>query len=161
ANGSFDVAFKVVDSAGNIVRWPNKLVVLSPLNGSGVLIAAPALSNNGRGVVHAIYSLPFDGLRLRLSAIGLLPAPATLDISADGSGTGLPSVSLPLTAGDISLPTGLAVANLSNGANGPVTLTIGPCIPDAMTSCAGALSEFSLTGNFKDASGKPLYSDSA
>jgi hypothetical protein len=73
----------------------------------------------------------------------------------------LPGVSLTLTAGDISLPTGLAVANLSNGANGPVTLTIGPCIPDAMTSCAGVLSEFSLIGNFKDVAGKPLYSDSA
>jgi hypothetical protein len=159
-NEPFNVSFKVVDSAGNIVRWPNVLVVLSPLNGSGLLVAPPVLSSNGRGVIHAIYSVPFDGLRLRLSSPGLLPARATLDISADGSGSGLPGVSLTLTAGDISLSTGLAVADLSNGANGPVTLTIGPCVPDFMTSCVGALSEFSLIGNFKDAAGNPLYSDS-
>jgi hypothetical protein len=161
ANDSFDVAFQVVDSAGNIVRSPNVLVALKPLNGSGLLIALPVLSSNGHGVVHALYTAPFDGLRLKLSSAGLLPVTATLDVSADGSGSGLPGVSLTLTAGDISLSTGLAEANLPNGANGPVTLTIGPCVPDDLTSCAGVLSEFSLIGNFKDADGNPLYSDSA
>lgn len=161
ANDPFDVSFEVLDSSGNIVRWPNVPVILRPLNGSGSLIAPPAISRDGHGVVHAIYSAPFHGLRLKLSSPGLLPATATLDISADGSGSGLPGVPLTLTAGDISLSTGLAVANLSNGANGPVTLTIGPCIPDPMTSCAGALSEISLIGDFKDDAGQPLYSDSA
>jgi hypothetical protein len=160
ANDSFNVAFQVVDSAGNIVRSPNVLVALKPLNGSGLLLALPVLSNNGRGVVHAIYTAPFDGLHLKLSAVGLLPATATLDVSAGGDGNGLPGISLTLTAGDISLSTGLAVANLPNGANGPATLTIGPCVPDPSLSCTGVLTEIELAGNFKDADGNPLYSDS-
>lgn len=160
ANAPFDLSFKVVDAAGNLVRSPNVLVLLSAVNGSGVLVAPAVVSNNGRGVVHASYSAPAHGLRLRLSAAGLLPATATLDVSAGGSGTGSPGVSLTLSAGDISLSTGLAVADLPNGANGPVALTIGPCVPDEMTSCAGALSESELSGTFKDAAGNPLYSDS-
>lgn len=104
------------------------------------------------------------------SAAGSTPTPTHLQIpsvtqashiSADGSGTGLPGIAITLSAGDISLPTGLAVANLSNGANGLVLLTIGPCVPDPVTSCRGALSEFSLIGNFKDYAGNPLYSDDA
>lgn len=161
ANDPFNVSFEVVDSSGNIVRSPNVPVIVSPLNGSGLLVAPPVLSNDGLGAVHATYSVPFHGLRLKLSSPGLLAATVTLDVSAAGSAGGLPGVPLTLTAGDISSPTGLAVANLSNGANGPVTLTIGPCIPDDMTSCVGALSEFSLIGNFKDSAGDPLYSDSA
>lgn len=74
---------------------------------------------------------------------------------------GLPGLSLTLTAGNIRLSTGLAVAELSNGANGPVLLTIGPCIPDLTTSCSGVLSEILLLGNFKDAFGRPLYDDNA
>ncbi len=157
----FDVAFQVLDSAGHPVRSPNVLVTLSPLNGSGVLLALPVLSKNGQGVVRASYGASVDGLRLKLSAPRLIPATATLDISAGGSGSGLPGIGLTLSAGDISLPTGLAVATLANGATGPVSLTIGPCVPDATTSCAGALSEFSLIGNFKDKAGNPLYSDDA
>lgn len=76
------------------------------------------------------------------------------------SGGGLPGVPLTLIAGSIGLPTGLAVADLSNGADGPVSLTIGPCILDPGTPCSGALTEFRLTGDFKDAAGNPLYSDS-
>lgn len=161
AQDPFDVSFEVVDSAGNVVGSPNVPVVLSALNGSGLLDALPVTSYDGHGVVHASYSAPFDGLRLRLSSPGLLSATVTLDISAGGEDGGLPGVPLTLIAGSISQATGLAVADLSNGANGPVTLTIGPCIPDAMTSCAGALSEISLAGNFKDATGQPLYSDNA
>jgi hypothetical protein len=161
AHDPFDVAFDVVDSAGHIVRSPNVLVVPSPLNGSGLLVALPVISHNGHGVVHALYSLPFSGLRLKLASPGLLPATVTLDISAGGSGSGLPEVSLTLTAGDISLSTGLAVAKLANGANGPVALTIGPCVPEPSLSCTGVLTEIVLTGNFKDAAGNPLYSDSA
>src|SRR4051794_21322566 len=161
AHDQFDVSFDVVDSAGNIVRSPNVPVVLSALNGSGLLTAGAVISSNGHGVVHAIYSAAFHGLRLKLSSPGLLSVTVTLDISGGGSGNGLFGVPITLTAGSISQPTGLAVANLTNGANGPVTLTIGPCVPDAMTSCAGALTEFSLIGNFKDANGAPLYSDSA
>jgi hypothetical protein len=161
ANGSFDVSFEVVDSAGNVVHSPNVLVLLTAVNGSGLLLAPPAISHNGHGVVHAIYTAPFDGLHLKLSSLGLLPGLVTLDISADISSNGLPGVSITLTAGNLSLSTGLAVANLANGANGPVTLTIGPCVPDNLTSCAGALTEIALTGNFKDDNGNPLYSDSA
>lgn len=161
AHDPFDVSFKVVDSSGNIVHSPNVPVVLTAQNGPGLLYAPPVISNNGHGVVHAIYTAPFHGLHLKLSSPGLLSATVTLNVSAGGSGNGLPGVPLTLTAGDISLSTGLAVANLSNGANGPVTLTIGPCIPDVMTSCAGALSEIFLIGNFKDAAGQQLYSDSA
>jgi hypothetical protein len=104
------------------------------------------------------------------SAAGSTPTPArhlstavtkASHISTRGSGTGLPGIPITLSAGDISLPTGLAVANLSNGANGLALLTIGPCLPDAMTSCRRALSEFSLIGNFKDNAGIPLYSDDA
>lgn len=161
ANGPFDVSFKVVDSAGNIVRSPNVPVVLTALNGSGTLVAPPVVSSNGRGVVRAIYSKPFDGLHLKLSSPGLRAARATVSVLAEDTANGLPGVALTLTAGALSLPTGLAVANLPNGANGPVRLTIGPCVPDNMTSCAGALTEFSLVGNFKDALGRPLYSNSA
>jgi len=77
------------------------------------------------------------------------------------SGSGLPGVPLRLTAGGIGLSTGLVEADLSNGANGPVMLTIGLCIPDLRITCLGVLSEFSLIGNFKDDAGNPLYSDSA
>lgn len=78
-----------------------------------------------------------------------------------GRGIGLPGLPLTLTAGGIGLPTGVAVADLSDGANGLVTLTIGPCLPLPGTPCSGALTEFSLTGDFKDAGGHPLYSNSA
>lgn len=78
-----------------------------------------------------------------------------------GGGIGLPGVPLTLTAGSIGLLTGLAVADLSNGANGRVTLAVGPCVPTAGTQCAGVVSEIWLTGNFKDSEGNPLYSDSA
>lgn len=161
ANQPFDVAFQVVDSLGNIVRSPNVAVVLSALNGTGTLVAPPVVSTNGQGVVRAVYSAPFQALRLKLSSLGLLSATTTLNVAADVSANGSAGVSLTLTAGDISQPTGLAVANLANGANGPVTLTIGACQPDATTSCAGALTEFSLIGNFKDTAGNPLYSNSA
>lgn len=77
------------------------------------------------------------------------------------SGGGSPGEPLTLSAGSTELPTGLAVADLSNGANGTVTLTIGPCVLDAQTSCSGVLSEISLIGNFKDDAGNPLYSDSS
>src|SRR3954447_14134092 len=159
AHQPFAVSFDVVDSGGTIVRAPNVTVVLSPLNGSGLLTASPAISTNGHGVIHAIYSVALHGLRLKLSSPGLLSVTVTLNISAGGSATGFAGVPITLTAGDISQPTGLAVANLSNGATGPVTLTIGPCIPDATMSCVGALTEFSLTGNFKDGNGAPLYSN--
>jgi hypothetical protein len=76
-------------------------------------------------------------------------------------GIGLPGVPLHLTAGSIGLSTGLVEADLSNGANGPVTLTVGLCIPELKITCVGVLSEFSLIGNFKDDAGKPLYSDNA
>jgi hypothetical protein len=158
ASGSFDVAFDVLDSAGKLATSPNVTVALNPLNGSGTLLAAPVTSRNGTGVVHATYSTALDGLTLQLSSVGLIPASATLNVAADGSATGLPDIGLVITAGDISLPTGLAIANLPHGANGPVSLTIGPCVPDGTTSCPNALSEMSLEGNFKDAAGQPLYS---
>lgn len=85
------------------------------------------------------------------SAAGSAPPPAA---------TGSPGVPLKLVAGLVRLSTGRAVADLPNGASGPVVLTIGPCMPLGGTSCAGVLSEFSLIGNFKDAAGHPLYSDS-
>lgn len=78
-----------------------------------------------------------------------------------GGGIGVPGVPLTLTAGGIGLVTGLAIADLSNGANGRVSLAVGPCLPVAGTPCSGVLSEIWLTGNFKDADGNPLYSDSA
>lgn len=74
---------------------------------------------------------------------------------------GLPGVPLTLTAGSVQRSTGLAVADLPNGANGPVLFTIGPCSPSVTTSCSGVLSEILLAGNFKDDAGDPLYSDSA
>jgi hypothetical protein len=90
---------------------------------------------------------------------GASPAAAwTLPI---GGGTGLPGVPLTLVAGVTALPTGLAVADLSQGASGPVTLMIGPCLGGPGKSCPGVLSEFWLLGNFKDAAGNPLYSDTA
>lgn len=90
------------------------------------------------------------------TAVGSTPPPTP----PPGGVWGLPGVPLTLVAGAIRLPTGLAVAHLENGANGPVTLTIGPCVPQPGISCAGVLSEFSLIGSFKDAAGHPLYSDS-
>ena len=73
----------------------------------------------------------------------------------------MPGVPLQLTAGGIELSTGLVEANLSEGANGPVTLTVGLCIPQLKITCVGVLSQFSLIGNFKDDAGNPLYSDGA
>lgn len=87
------------------------------------------------------------------STAGAGPLPSSI--------VGLPGVPLRLLAGSLGLPTGLATADLPNGANGNVTLTIGPCLLDGGTSCRGALSEFSLIGDFKDAAGNPLYSDNA
>jgi len=72
---------------------------------------------------------------------------------------GLPGVPLTLVEGAVALATGRVVADLPNGANGPVVLTIGPCVPVGK-SCTGVLSEFSLIGSFKDSGGRPLYSDS-
>src|SRR4051795_8601546 len=66
---------------------------------------------------------------------------------------------LTLVAGATTLPTGRVVAHLPNGATGPVTLSIGACVPHLGLSCLGVLSAFSLIGNFKDAAGNPLYSD--
>jgi len=76
-------------------------------------------------------------------------------------GSGVPGVPLELTAGSVELSTGLVEADLSNGANGPVALTVGLCIPQLKITCVGVLSQFSLIGNFKDDAGNPLYSDSA
>jgi hypothetical protein len=73
---------------------------------------------------------------------------------------GLPGVPLTLTTGDLSLPIGQASADLSNGANGEVNLSIGVCLPLIVPSCKGVLAYFSLNGDFKDQSDKPLYSDS-
>lgn len=80
--------------------------------------------------------------------------------AADGA-SGSPGVPLTLSAGDLGLSTGLVHADLSHGANGPIVLTVGPCVPLLGTSCSGVLSEFSLLGDFKDAAGNPLYADSA
>src|SRR4051812_21398494 len=90
-----------------------------------------------------------------------LPPAAGVSARPSAPVSGLPGVPLTLVAGAIRLPTGLAVARLSNGANGPVLLTIGPCIPLPGTPCSRALTQFSLIGSFKDGAGHPLYSDSA
>ena len=100
---------------------------------------------------------------LCLVASLLLSAPTAAGDSplpSDG-GSGLPGVPLTLTAGSIGLSTGLVDADLPNGANGPVTLSIGLCIPQLKITCVGVLSQFSLLGNFKDDAGNPLYSGSA
>ena len=81
-------------------------------------------------------------------------------LPSDGGG-GSPGVPLTLTAGGIGLSTGLVEADLPNGANGPISLAIGLCIPQLKITCVGVLSQFSLIGNFKDDAGNPLYSDSA
>lgn len=161
AAGRFDVRFQVLDGYGNLVTSPDVTVFLSALNGPGTLVSTPVISHDGTGVLAAYYSVGLTGLQLRVSSLGLAPATAVVDVAADGSGIGLPSVGLTLTAGNLSLPTGLAIASLPNGANGPVSLTIGPCVPDATTSCPGALAEIALTGNFKDDHGNPLYSDAS
>ena len=83
-----------------------------------------------------------------------------LDVSTDGGGSGVPGVSLTLKIGNISLSTGVAIAKLPNGANGPVLFTIGPCVPSFGLPCAGVLTEIALIANLKNSAGKPLYSDS-
>jgi hypothetical protein len=75
--------------------------------------------------------------------------------------SGLAGRPLRITLGNVGLPTGVAVANLPRGASGPVSMTIGLCNPGLGMTCSSALSEFSLAGNFKDAAGRPLYSNSA
>ncbi len=87
-------------------------------------------------------------------------APAAPRLPSRGS-IGVPGVPLQLTAGGIELSTGLVEADLPGGANGPVTLTVGLCIPQLKITCVGVLSQFSLIGNFKDDEGNPLYSDRA
>jgi hypothetical protein len=74
-------------------------------------------------------------------------------------GIGLPGVPLQLSAGSLGLSTGVVEADLSNGANGRVTLSVGLCIPELKITCVGVLSQFSLIGDFKDDAGNPLYSD--
>lgn len=77
------------------------------------------------------------------------------------SGFGVPGVPLEITVGSIELSTGVVEADLENGANGPVTLTVGLCIPALKITCVGVLSQSALLANFKDDAGNPLYSDSA
>lgn len=94
-------------------------------------------------------------------AAGEDPAPAPrAAVRPSVDRTGEPGVPLNLVAGAVAGATGLAVADLPNGANGPIVLTIGPCVPAVGKSCSGVLSEFSLIGSFKDRGGRPLYSDS-
>ena len=137
------------------------LVLVSAIKTAGAI--APGASVTATITLTApstpgVMSFPLIGIGNGLFSAASIP---TVTVAADGNVTGLPGISLTIAAGNISLPTGLAVARLANGANGPVSLTIGPCVPDATTSCAGVLSAFALIGNFKDASGRPLYSDAA
>lgn len=88
-------------------------------------------------------------------------SPAAGSSPATDGASGSPGVPLTLSAGDLRLSTGLVSAELANGANGPIVLSVGPCVPLPGKSCAGVLSDFSLLGDFKDAAGKPLYADSA
>ncbi len=76
-------------------------------------------------------------------------------------GKALPGVPLKLSAGGTGLSAGLVEADLSNGANGPVSVTIDLCIPELKITCLGASSQFAVLGNFKDDDGQPLYSDRA
>lgn len=116
--------------------------------------AVSGLQRRQRRLITALAAAAFCSLLITGPA-----SAAALPLPTDP--TGLPGVPLALTAGSVQLSTGLAVAELSNGANGPVLFTIGPCIPGITTSCSGVLTEILLTGNFKDDAGDPLYSDSA
>jgi hypothetical protein len=153
--GLFHIDFQLVDASGNPVTSPNVLVTLTALNGPlGALSALPVLSANGTGELVGVYNGLFSGLQLRLSSPGLDPAATTVDVTAAGiTVSASPGEGLTLTAGDINLSFGLAIATLPNGANGPVTLNIGPCVPDAVSDCQvddhPALTEISLTGDLK------------
>jgi hypothetical protein len=111
-----------------------------------------------RGKVAALIAA---ALCLVVSLLSSAPTAAGDSPLPSDRGSGVPGVPLTLTAGGIGLSTGLVDADLPNGANGPVTLSINLCIPQLKITCVGVLSQFSLMGNFKDAAGKPLYSGSA
>jgi hypothetical protein len=175
-NRPFDVVVRVLDSAGAPAPVNQATtVVLEEVAGPGDLggTTTAVIPRNGSGttISGATYNKFANGVELRVratSGVNLGSDTVTVDVAYSAVGTtASPRQSKTVTDPNCGAPTA-DVPNcgqflLPNGANGPVTLSVGSCDglgPCRTTATAQALVVTAIA-NFKDAEGKPLYTRSS
>jgi hypothetical protein len=188
-NKSFVSSFHVADAFGNFGSTAPADVSLSA-TGSGTLtpVSATGASPTQDGTITATYSLPAVSVTLTVTLLTVLPTNPTSSLSTpiDADATSALFVPGPTGAGTLATsnfnppnPDGSSTCdltavtpvcgqtNLPNGANGQVSIAEQFCtgIDTSNGLCAGpsggAPIVLSVTGNFKDPLGQPLYSNAS
>jgi len=170
-NRPFNVAVRVLDNAGQPMTVNQATtIVLEEVSGPGDLegTTTAVISRNGSGatIVGATYDQFANGVMLRVlaaSGVNLAPDEVTVEVALKAVGANAtPGKSLKVTDPSCAAPTA-EVPNcgqllLPNGASGHVTLSVGSCVGLGACEDNEALVVTAIA-NFKDAAGKPLYSN--